>query len=119
MEAEAPQGPSRRAAGVSRECSQAQDLTFYYFAIQIIRMIADHEKEEDEIMQQADDWIFFALIIDRILLVIFVIVILLGSFGLFYRFMFNLTAVNIFEESHYSRYQPPPKHPVINGTLSV
>ena len=28
---------------------------------QIIRMIADHEKEEDEIMGQADDWIFFAL----------------------------------------------------------
>lgn len=24
-------------------------------------MIADHEKEEDEIMGQADDWIFFAL----------------------------------------------------------
>ena len=70
-------------------------------------MIADHEKEEDEIMSQADDWIFFALIIDRILLVIFVLVILLGSFGLFFRFMFHLKAVDIFEEVHYSRYKQP------------
>ena len=51
----------------------------------IIRMIADHEKEEDEINTLVDDWIFFALVIDRILLVFFGIVCLLGSFGLFYR----------------------------------
>ena len=71
-------------------------------------MIADHEKEEDEIMSQVDDWIFFALIIDRLLLVIFVIVILLGSFGLFYRFMFHHKAYDIFKELHFSRYKQPP-----------
>ena len=49
-------------------------------------MIADHEKEEDEINTLVDDWIFFALVIDRILLVFFGIVCLLGSFGLFYRY---------------------------------
>ena len=35
---------------------------------------------------------------DRILLVFFGIVCLLGSFGLFYRFMFNLRAEDIYEE---------------------
>ena len=32
-------------------------------------MIADHEKEEDEIMGQADDWIFFALGITIIIII--------------------------------------------------
>ena len=52
-------------------------------------MIADHEKEEDEINNLIDDWIFFGLVIDRILLVTFGIVCLLGSFGLFYRQRFT------------------------------
>ena len=62
-------------------------------------MIADHEKEEDEINNLIDDWIFFGLVIDRILLVFFGIVCLLGSFGLFYRNSFTMTI-----KIHFSRF---------------
>ena len=70
------------------------------YSNRIIRMIADHEKEQDEIKELIDDWIFFGLVIDRILLVFFGIVCLLGSFGLFYRFMFNLRAEQIYEDEY-------------------
>ena len=70
------------------------------YSNRIIRMIADHEKEQDEINELINDWIFFGLVIDRILLVFFGIVFLMGSFGLFYRFMFNLRAEQIYEDEY-------------------
>ena len=70
------------------------------YSNRIIRMIADHEKEQDEIKELIDDWIFFGLVIDRILLVFFGIVCLMGSFGLFYRFMFNVRAEQIYEDEY-------------------
>ena len=91
------------------------------YSNRIIRMIADHEKEQDEINELINDWIFFGLVIDRlgvvisywfrsfltpktplirILLVFFGIVCLMGSFGLFYRFMFNLRAEQIYDDEY-------------------
>ena len=76
-------------------------------------MIADHEKEVDEITSQEDDWIYFALVIDRILLIIFIIVVLMGCFGLFYRF--HLKAIEIFEENFFSRYGRPPSKIIVTN----
>jgi len=73
------------------------------YSNRIIRMIADHEKEEDEESTQLDDWAFVALVIDRLLLILFGIVVLMGSFGIFYRFMFNFKSIEILHEEHYSR----------------
>ena len=49
-----------------------------------VRMIADHEKIEDELANGINDWIFLGLVIDRVLLLIFILSFAFGSCMLFY-----------------------------------
>ena len=50
----------------------------------VVRMIADHEKIEDELANGINDWIFLGLVIDRVLLLIFILSFAFGSCMLFY-----------------------------------
>ena len=47
-------------------------------------MIADHEKIEDELANGVNDWIFLGLVIDRVLLLIFILSFAFSSCMLFY-----------------------------------
>ena len=58
----------RKATSTTRQSRVMSGISVdrILYSNRIIRMIADHEKEQDEINELINDWIFFGLVIDRL-----------------------------------------------------
>ncbi|KAJ8273518.1 hypothetical protein GJAV_G00102520 [Gymnothorax javanicus] len=81
--------PSQPAPTVLTQTLLGQACPGFEEAVEGVRFIADHMKDEDEDHSVSEDWKYVAMVIDRLFLWIFVFVCVVGTMGMFLQPLFH------------------------------